>query len=500
MNYQQEKQNNGFRTWFSESVIVKLCLIGILTLLLLIPSSLVQNLIVERQARQQEVNNEISDKWSGSQLVEGPILVIPYKTTVNHKDSAGKVTTKEVLTNIYILPETLNITGKAEPQLLHRGIFDAVVYNSKISVNGKFSAMELRKSGINPDMVQWDKAKVDIGLSDLKGLKNNPVIKLAGKDYAVEPDFTTLSLFTNNLIIQPDLSAGKNTALDFSFDLDLRGSNELSFLHIGKSTTVKIDGSWGNPKFTGRYLPEQRNVAATAFSATWKMPYFNRPFSQQWINENSTLVTAASKENPSMETNVQAPLRDGAFGVQFILPVDQYQKTMRSGKYSILIIMLTFISLFFTELLNKRKVHLLQYVLIGAAMIIYYTLLLSFSERVGFNLAYLIASVATVSLIGSFIAALLKNKKPALIFVGILTVFYGFVYVIIQLQDLALLFGSVGLFIIVAALMYLSAKIDWNRNPLAEVPDSSQGDYQERTNQTGQTTTVQTGQTGTQEY
>jgi inner membrane protein len=477
MNTQQQPQQNGFRTWFSESVIVKLCLIGILTLLLLIPSSLIQNLIVERQARQQEVNNEISDKWSGSQLVEGPVLVIPYKTTVNHKDSAGKVTTKEVLTNIYIMPETLNIVGKAEPQLLHRGIFDAVVYNSKIKVNGKFSALELRKSGINPDMVQWDKAKVDIGLSDLKGLKNNPVIKLANKDYAVEPDFTTLSLFTNNLIIQPDLSATKNTALDFSFDLDLRGSNELNFLHIGKSTTVKIEGSWGNPKFTGRYLPEQRNVSATAFTASWKMPYFNRPFSQQWIDENTTLVAAPAKnknvsDEIAIETSVQASSKEGTFGVQFILPVDQYQKTMRSGKYSILIIMLTFISLFFTELLNKRKVHLLQYVLIGAAMIIYYTLLLSFSERVGFNIAYLIASVATVALIGSFIAALLKNKKPALIFVGILTIFYGFIYVIIQLQDLALLFGSIGLFIIVAALMFLSAKIDWNRNPLAEPEES----------------------------
>jgi len=473
MNNQQQPQPNGFKTWFSESVIVKLCLIGILTLLLLIPSSLIQNLIVERQARQQEVNSEVSDKWSGSQLLEGPILVIPYKTTVNHKDSSGKVTSKELLTHIYILPEILNIVGKTEPQLLHRGIFDAVVYNSKIKVNGKFSALELKKSGINPDMVQWDKAKVVIGISDLKGLKNNPVIKLADKDYAVEPDFTTLSLFTNNLIIQPDLSTAKNTALEFNFDLDLRGSNELNFLHIGKSTTVKIEGSWGNPKFTGRYLPEQRNVSDIAFTATWKMPYFNRPFSQQWIDENTTLVTDPSKnitgsDRINVETSVQNSSKEGSFGVQFILPVDQYQKTMRSGKYSILIIMLTFISLFFTELLNKRKVHLLQYVLIGAAMIIYYTLLLSFSERVGFNLAYLIASIATVALIGSFIATLLKNKKPAIIFAGILTVFYGFIYVIIQLQDLALLFGSVGLFIIVAALMFLSAKIDWNRNPLAE--------------------------------
>jgi inner membrane protein len=134
---------------------------------------------------------------------------------------------------------------------------------------------------------------------------------------------------------------------------------------------------------------------------------------------------------------------------------------MRSAKYAILIILLTFISLFFTELLNKRKVHLLQYVLIGAAMTIYYTLLLSFSERVGFNIAYLIASVATVTLIGVFIASLLQSKKPAIIFSGILSVFYCFIFVIIQLQDLALLFGSIGLFVIVAVMMYLSAKIEW---------------------------------------
>ncbi|QNK63651.1 cell envelope integrity protein CreD [Pedobacter sp. PAMC26386] len=468
MNNQQTTQQGGFRAWFSESIIVKLCLIGVLTLLLLIPSNLIENLIVERQARQQDVNDEISDKWSGSQLVEGPILVIPYKTMVNHKDSSGKVSYKEALTNIYILPETLDIVGKAEPQLLHRGIFDAVVYNAKIKVKGKFSALELIKSGINPAMVQWDKAKVDIGLSDLKGLKNNPVIQLDHKDYAVEPDFANLALFTNNLIIQPDLSTHKNTGLDFSFDLDLRGSNALTFLHIGKSTTVKIDGSWGNPKFTGRYLPEQRTISEKAFTATWKMPYFNRPFSQQWTNENSTLEYNAPVKQ---QTSVKSAAKDATFGVQFILPVDQYQKTMRSGKYSILIIMLTFISLFFTELLNKKKVHLLQYVLIGAAMIIYYTLLLSFSERVGFDIAYLIASIATVALVGTFIATLLKNKKAAMIFVGILTIFYAFIYVIIQLQDLALLFGSVGLFVIVAALMYLSAKIDWNKNPLAEIKE-----------------------------
>ncbi|WP_207425830.1 cell envelope integrity protein CreD [Pedobacter sp. SYSU D00535] len=447
-------ERNALQRWFQESVIIKLGLIGILTLLLLIPSSMIQDLIWERQDRQREVIKEITDKWSGSQLVEGPVMVLPYKTIATQVDAAGKTSYREILTNIYLLPEALNIVSKADPTVLHRGIFDAVVYSTKVRVNGSFGKLELKKAGINPDNILWDKVKLAIGLSDLKGLKSNPVMKLSSTSYQVEPDFSGLKLFPNNLIIQPDLSAEKNTALPFSFELDMRGSSELNFLHLGKSTNVTVEGDWNNPSFSGNYLPEEREVTASGFSATWKMPYFNRPFPQQWIEANTSLHPKAT---------------DASFGVKFILPVDQYQKTMRSAKYAILIILLTFISLFFTELVTRKKVHLLQYVLIGAAMTIYYTLLLSFSEQVGFNVAYLIASVATVALIGCFIAAILNNKKPALLFAAILTLFYSFIYVIIQLQDMALLFGSIGLFVVVAVMMYLSAKIDWNRKTTAEL-------------------------------
>lgn len=177
------------------------------------------------------------------------------------------------------------------------------------------------------------------------------------------------------------------------------------------------------------------------------MPYFNRPFPQQW---SDTEVVFNDKL-----------VEDATFGVKFILPVDQYQKTMRSAKYAILIVLLTFISLFFTEILRKKSIHMFQYVLIGAAMIIYYTLLLSFTEQVGFNLAYIIASGATTALISIFIASVMKDRKIAVLFAGILIFFYTFIFVIIQLQDLALLFGSVGLFITVALLMYFSGKIQW---------------------------------------
>lgn len=459
MKIELTTENKGFKNWFGGSVLIKLGLIGFLTILLLIPSSLIQDLIVERQGRQAEVIREISDKWSGSQLIQGPVLVLPYKTTAMTKDAdTQQSSTREILTNIYILPEILNIASKANPEILHRGIFDAVVYNSLIKVSGKFSMLEMKKSNIDPTMIQWESAKVVFGISDLKGLKNNPIVRLGNENYEAEPDHNALKLFGNNLIILPDLNIGKNTELNFSFDLDLKGSEKLSFLHLGKNTTVKIEGNWNNPSFTGRYLPDDRSVSASGFSAIWKMPYYNRPYPQQWIEKNTVLNPADTNVKGSNNSETRA-----SFGVDFLLPVDQYQKTTRAAKYAILVILLSFLSLFFTEMLNKKSVHFLQYVLIGASMTIYYTLLLALSEQVGFNIAYILASVATISLIGTFIWSLLKNSRAAFIFASILAMFYGFIFVILQLQDMALLVGSVGLFVIIAALMYLSQKISWER-------------------------------------
>jgi len=451
--------------WLGESVILKLVLIGFLTLVLLIPNFWIQNLISERQQRQTEINQEIANDWSGKQLVEGPVLVIPYTKTVIEKEgkNGSTETAKEVISTIHILPENLEIDAAVKPNKLHRGIFESVVYNSQIKVKGNFSNLELKKSGIDTEKILWNKAKVFIGLSDLKGLKNNPQIKLADSIYEVEPDFVNDDLFDHNLTISPDLSAIKSSKLDFNFVLDLKGSEELNFLHIGKNTKVKLSGNWPDPSFIGRYSPDERNLKDTSFTANWNLSYFNRTYPQQWEGEKR--ITAKTKEK-TLDTTLDQ-IDDSIFGVKFILPVDQYQKTMRTAKYAILIIMLTFISLFFMEFIQKHKIHLLQYVLISAAMIVYYTLLLAFGEQVGFNFAYLIASVSTIVLIGSFVKALMKSTKPALLFSAILSVFYGFIFVIIQLQDMALISGSIALFVVVALLMYFSAKIDWTKKEVA---------------------------------
>ncbi|MDB5155015.1 MAG: creD [Mucilaginibacter sp.] len=445
----EQPQPQGFMNWLKESVTVKLVFIGALILLLLIPSVLIQNLIQERADRQEDTIKQVSDQYSGNQLVQGPILVIPYKKQVKENDGTGKEITKEIIENIYVLPDELNYKANLSPDVLHRGIFEVAVYNSKIKVSGNFRKADLNLLSISANQLLSDKAKLIFSISDLKGLKTNPQVKVAGQMLTAEPAYSD-TLFSNGLQVPVNLEGSLDNPIPFEFILDVKGSQELNFLHLGKTTDVEVTGNWGSPSFSGRYLPDTRNVGQGNFSAKWHMLYYNRPFPQQWA-DNKNLLSNNKKTG------------DAAFGVKLRLPVDQYQKTMRSSKYSLLIIMLTFISLFLTELIGKQRVHVFNYILIGASMIIYYTLLLSFSERVGFNMAYLIASIATIALIATFLASLLKNKKAAILFSFILTVFYTFIYVIIQLQDLALMIGSIALFIIVAALMYFSRKINWDR-------------------------------------
>ncbi|MEO6150218.1 MAG: cell envelope integrity protein CreD [Mucilaginibacter sp.] len=447
---EESQKPNGVMAWLRESATVKVVFIGILTLVLLIPSLLVQNLINERQIRQEETIAEVSDAWSGSQLIKGPVLVIPYKKTEKFINSQHVEQIREVTDNIYVLPDNLSYKAAVASQVKHRGIFNVAVYNSQIRVSGNFGKLNLTALNIRPEQVLFDRAKIVFEISDLKGLKTDPVIKAAGQTLTAEPSLSNTSVFKNGLQASINLTATAGNEFNFNYNLDIKGSADLHFLHLGKVTDVQAAGDWASPSFDGRYLPDTSKVDDNGFTAKWHMLYLNRPFPQQWVSDYNLLD---SKKG----------LEDATFGVKLHMPVDDYQKTMRTSKYAILIILLTFISLFLTEIIGKQRVHAFNYILIGAAMVIYYTLLLSFSEQIGFNMAYLVASVATVALIATFIASLLKKGKAAILFAFILSLFYVFIFVIIQLEDLALMVGSIALFVIVAVLMYVSRKINWDR-------------------------------------
>ncbi len=455
MENQQNNQRKGLGHWLSHSVTAKLIFIGFLLIILLIPQVWVSGLIGERQRMQKETVSEITRNWGAGQEFSGPVLVVPYTYYEKHK-AGEKEMLNEVSTNLYLLPEMLEVTGEVHPEVRYRSIYEAVVYHSNLKVKGRFGEIELKKSGIIAENLQWERARVILGISDLKGLRNTPEFILDGEKYPLEMDAYNTSLFANNLMAIPDFSKLTSGKHEFFLELDLRGSDVIRIKPLGKANTVSLRGDWSDPKFEGDYLPEKREVTTSGFEASWSVPYFDRHISQQWLDKNTKL-----KNSIELDLNQNEP---GFLGVKFLLPVDNYQKTTRTVKYALLVISLTFVSLFFTEILARRRIHPIQYMLIGAAMTIYYTLLLSLSEYLGFPAAYGIASVSTILLIAAFVKAILKSSRTAILFSAILSAFYLFIFVIMQLQTLSLLIGSIGLFVIIAMLMYFSSKVNWERN------------------------------------
>lgn len=428
--------------WYQNSILFKLGIITLLILLLLIPQSWIQDLIVERQYNQEQNVKNVTDQWSGSQLVQGPVLMIPYKSPA----VAGK---PDVINYLYVLPQTLQVKAGINAEPYKKGLVNVNVYHAKVDLKGSFNQPDLNKQGIDPALVMYDKAKLIFSLSDLKGLKNNPGVNIQGQVYPSEPVTEQSAIFNNGM--QVDFAMPQSGSIAFDFTMNVKGSNDLEFLHIGKTTDVEVSSNWDSPVYIGHSTPDNRMRKADGFEAKWHMLYYNRPFPQQWVNDLNVLKNSKDKLNAS-------------FGVRLQITIDDYRKVTRTAKYATLIILLTFVSLLLTELIRKQRIHLFNYTLIGAAMIVFYLLLLSFSEKIGYNISYLIASVSTIGLIAAFTASLFQNKIAAALFALILAIFYGFIFIIIQLEDFALLVGSIALFVIVAALMYFSRKINWDKH------------------------------------
>lgn len=440
MNLKFDIMTQEIQSFFERNaVLIKVSAIAFLTLALLIPMSLISSLVMERQSRQREAISEISSKWGAEQKVTGPILAVPFQTYDIDKDSKRINIVKHLA---YFLPENINITGQMNPEVRYRGIFQVAVYSSKLNVEGYFKAPEVEVSDKNFE-VNWNDAFITLGISDLRGIKEE--IKFNWNDIKMncEPGVKISNLIKSGVTInKPLLPELKTKEYHFKFDLSLNGSKSLRFVPLGKETLVSIKSSWANPSFEGAFLPENRNILITGFTADWKVLELNRNYPQKW---NDSQVEFESSD----------------FGVSLLLPIEAYQITERSMKYSILFIALTFTVFFFVEIMRKLKVHPIQYVLVGFSLCLFYLLLLSLSEQIGFGPAYIIASAAIVLMIGSYSRSIFKSNKLTIILTSILVLLYGFLYILLQMQDYALLMGSVGLFIILGSVMYLSHKIDW---------------------------------------
>ena len=416
-----------------ESVALRIILIASIIILLIIPLLLIQSLITDRQVYRQEAVNEISKSWAGVQSIAGPIITVSRK--VEKIDSKGNE--YFVIEYDYYLPETLMIDVEVIPEKRYRGIYEVMLYKSKLKMSGTFNLSKMKEKYADEE---FEESYISFNISDLRGIQKDAELNLNGKKYKLIPGLKD-KVFRNGFYSGLHLSA-KDLPQNFEIEIELNGMENLEFVPLGKFTEVNMKSSWNYPSFEGAFLPLSRDITEDGFTAKWKVNYFNRSYPQEWENQ------------------IYDPF-PSAFGVKLLVPVDEYQKTMRTSKYGIMIIVLTFLSFFLIELFSKKVIHPVQYLLVGLALIIFYSILLAISEYILFQYSYLISSLLVIALIGFYIKSIYQSTQISIIVTGMLMMFYGFMYVILQLQDYSLLIGTIALFIILAAVMYFTRKINW---------------------------------------
>lgn len=443
---------NSENTHFLQSNTAKMAMVGFLTLVLLIPLFFVQNLISERSQRKSEMVDEVTNLWGKDILFYGPTLRVPYtyyeNFNVTDPKTGNTTIQRKTSTNYaYFFPNELkNNSNIKKNESLKRGIFNHVVFTADMNFKGYFSAPNYTKLGIAAENMQWDKASLIVKTTNLKSIKSELQIQLNEQQLTFEPqnsDKNNYSVLATTVFDYRKIAP--QDKLNFNFNITYNGSNSIQFIPIGKRTDVQIDSDWESPSFEGSFAASDttKTVDHTGFHADWKILDINRTFTQQYVNQL-----------PNLD--------DYLFGVKLIQTVDEYQQNERVSKYGFLVIGLTFLIFFLIQMVSKINIHIFQYSMIGLALILFYTLLISITEHSSFSLAYAISSIAVIGLISWYSLAILKAKKFP-IFIGVaLSVLYSFIYVIIQLEDYALLVGSIGLFSILAGVMYFSRKIDWN--------------------------------------
>jgi inner membrane protein len=448
----------------SVQITLKLALITLLVLFLMIPQFMILDLITERENLSHQVTDEVAAGWGNSQISTGPVLVIPYNEWF---ESAGEDKKKyTVKKNLFVFPEELKTSGNLDTQEKYKSIYKVLLYQTQLDVQGSFIIPNDTLTGINRENLLLNEAVIIHGISDIKGMKSLVDMKVNGLSFVCKPGLDGQSFTLQNIpfaynqtemenstgtqgvinsgifaqLRNIDLSPGKT--LSFSYKLQLNGSRYLYFTPVGKTTDVNLKSTFPDPSFAGAYLPEH-TTTRDGFDAKWSVLEYN-------------------KNLPEFIKSVEAiPLGASSFGVEIRDMVSHYGVTYRTGKYMILFLVLTFLVVFLTEIVYQLRIHIFQYTLIGLALALFFTLLLSFSEFVGYMPAYIIAASATIILIYLYSLSVFRHKKSSSILLGLLLSLFTYIYLIIQMEKMALLAGTIGLFVFLAATMYVTRKIKW---------------------------------------
>jgi inner membrane protein len=460
---------------------VKLIVLAVLLLLMTIPVLNVLDLVRERQFRAEEVRREVGATWGGPQTVGAVVLTLPYRTLSRTLTDQGRELRRSVVREAHFLPEAVEWSGRLEAETRVRGIFEVPVYRARLTAGGRFGPPDLDSLGIDPSDVLWDRAVVRLAVTDPRGIQEPTALAWRGETVPFVPAVpeedgwavprvgavgleARLGERARNLLTGAGetggTGVGDGSGAAFGFDLVLRGTESLRFQPLGQVTQVELSSPWPSPSFDGAFLPLEHEVRDDGFRASWNVTYFGRGLPQSWAESHP----GGRPPRERIET---------AFGLSLVRTADQYQQTERAVKYALLFITLTFTTLFLLELLSPVRLHPVHYLLVGFALCLFYVLLLALAEHVGFLPAYLSATTAVVTLVLLYVRSLVGSWRRAAPLAITLVGLYGYLLGLMRSEDHALLMGSLGLFVVLSLVMYLTRKLDWWT--LRFLPPSSTG-------------------------
>jgi inner membrane protein len=423
--------------------VVRVLTLLFAVIILQIPVFWIGGLVGERSQRRAEAVEEITAKCGRKQTVTGPMLVVPYLQHTTYKPEKGPAEVVTTVRYLVSLPGDLAIQGNVSSERRARGIYSVPVYQSVLDVKGSFDKLETLPLGIPDNDVLWDRAVLALGISDARAIYDEIQLEAGDDKLAFLPGMGEYDTGLGSGI-QAKVGARAKDGFAFHFPMKMNGSQGLFFTPFGRTTKVALESNWPSPSFQGNWLPQSRSTDEKGFKASWSIPYLGRNYPQIWTAETPGAAVGAS-----------------AFGVDFVETVTVHRMAERSVKYASLFLILTFTAVWLMEVLAAARVHPMQYLMIGAALCLFFLLELSLAEQLGFITAYLLASAGVILMVGAYARSILGATKRGLAIGGVVAALYGYLYVLLVNEDYALLVGSLGLFAVLALVMFLTRRVNW---------------------------------------
>ena len=418
----------------SDNLLARMAMLGFLTLIMIIPLSMIRGVITDRSQYEAEAATSVGEAWGGPQTFAGPMIVVPYRRVTSTSEISGTLT---------LLPDKLSIDGHIEPQQRRRGLFSVNVYTATLDVTAEFTTRALRELAADNRQADWSAARLRPISSRAHSVEGDGVD--IGGEKADWASATGNGLSSLKATIASAALTERET-IPVRFRITLAGSGKLAVVPLGRRTEATLSAPWPSPSFFGR-LPISQSAEKDSFRARWSASDLGRPYSQLWDSLNV-------RNDPTVKAVV-----DSAFGVTLLTPVDAYRETDRAIKYAVMFIGLTFAACLLFELATGTRPHAAQYGLIGLSLSVFYLLLLSIAEQLGFGAAYLASAAAVVVQATAYDWALHRRATPALAFGAVLTLLFGGLYGLLQLEDVALLAGSLVLFAVLSVAMWLTRNL-----------------------------------------